>query len=98
MPLKKEDFHTSVYPSHTPSLPRLNRAIGQLEGVKRMIEGGRYCLDILTQLRAVRTAIHAAENDVLKRHLDECVLASFDDSADSQRKITEVKKLLDFMV
>ena len=39
-------------PSHLENIPRLNRIAGQIEGIKKMIEDGRYCPDILSQLRA----------------------------------------------
>ena len=41
-------------PSHKQEIPRINRAIGQLEGIKKMIEEQRYCPDIIIQLKAVR--------------------------------------------
>ena len=80
---------------HRATTPRLNRAIGQLEGVKRMIESGRYCPDILTQLRAARTAIKSAETEIFIRHLEKCVINSFGEKADEQ--IAEIKKIIDFM-
>jgi len=63
-------------PSHHEQLPRLNRAAGQLEGVKRMIADGQYCVDILTQLRAVRSAIKAIELGVLEVHMKSCLTHS----------------------
>ncbi|MDR2098455.1 MAG: metal-sensitive transcriptional regulator, partial [Rickettsiales bacterium] len=58
------------YPSHEKELPRLNRAIGQMEGIRRMIEARRYCPEILIQFRAVKSAIRAIENNILKTHLE----------------------------
>jgi DNA-binding FrmR family transcriptional regulator len=49
----------SDHPSHRDQLARLNRARGQLDAVTRMIDEGRYCIDILTQLRAARSALRA---------------------------------------
>jgi len=83
--------------NHTLTLPRLNRAIGQLEGVRRMIEAGRHCPEILTQLRAARTAIKNAETEIFKRHLEGCVASSFGNSKETHKKIAEVKKIIDFM-
>jgi len=100
MPLakpKRVRCHTGGHPSHEDSLPRLNRAIGQVEGAKKMIAAGRYCPEILTQLRAARTAIKAAEAEIFRRHLESCVAGSFGKPRDAADKIAEIKSLLDFM-
>lgn len=47
----------SNYPSHEKQISRINRVVGQLEGIKRMIEDKRYCVEIMSQLRAARNAI-----------------------------------------
>lgn len=61
------------HPDHSDQLRRLNRARGQIEGVVKMIEEGRYCIDILTQLRAARSALRAVEDGVLKTHVQHCI-------------------------
>jgi CsoR family transcriptional regulator, copper-sensing transcriptional repressor len=61
------------HPSHHDQLRRLNRARGQLEGVVKMINEGRYCVDILTQLRAARSALRAVEDGVLRTHVQHCI-------------------------
>ena len=53
---------------------RLNRAIGQLNGVKAMIEDNRYCGDVLTQLAAAESAIHRVSALMLQDHLETCVV------------------------
>lgn len=55
-------------------LRRLNRAIGQLNGVKAMLEDNRYCGDILTQLAASEAAVHRISEIILKDHLETCVV------------------------
>lgn len=52
---------------------RLNRAIGQLNGVKNMIDDNRYCGDVLTQLAAAESAVHSAAEIILRDHLETCV-------------------------
>lgn len=52
---------------------RLNRAIGQLNGVKNMIDDNRYCGDVLTQLAAAESAVHSAAELILRNHLETCV-------------------------
>lgn len=64
---------TNKNPSHQEELKKLNRIAGQIEGIRRMIGEGRYCPDILTQLRAVRAAIRTVEASVLETHLQHCV-------------------------
>ncbi|MDO4536532.1 MAG: metal-sensing transcriptional repressor [Coriobacteriales bacterium] len=53
---------------------RLNRAIGQLNGVRQMIEDDRYCGDVLTQLAAAESAVRAVSREVLRDHLHTCVV------------------------
>lgn len=87
----------SENPCHKHEIPRLNRAIGQLEGIKKMIEEQRYCPDIIIQLKAVRSAIKHVESNILKTHLEECVAKSFSDTETAKEKIMEIKVLLDKM-
>ncbi len=53
---------------------RLNRAIGQINGVKAMVEGNRYCGDVLTQLAAAESAIRRCRELLLREHLRTCVV------------------------
>ena len=53
---------------------RLNRAIGQLGGVKAMIDDNRYCGDVLLQLAAAEKAIHRVSELILENHLHTCVI------------------------
>lgn len=53
---------------------RLNRAIGQLNGVKAMIDDNRYCGDVLTQLAAAESAVRSVSSRVLQNHLETCVV------------------------
>jgi DNA-binding FrmR family transcriptional regulator len=86
----------SPHPSHTAEIPRLKRIRGQVEGVERMIGEGRYCVDIITQIRAARSALLALENSVLKEHLNHCVQEALTtkNSFDAAKKIQEITALL----
>lgn len=53
---------------------RLNRIAGQVGGIQRMIEQDRYCVDILTQIAAVRSALDTLGVELLSSHLESCVL------------------------
>ncbi len=86
----------SEHPSHKKELPRLNRISGQVEGVKKMIEEGRYCPDILTQLRAIRAAIKSVELCILDTHLSSCVTQAClsHDEKEQKKKIEEIRELI----
>ena len=62
--------HTTT---HTETLSRLSRIEGQIKGVKRMIEEGEYCIDIITQIQAARSALQSASKIILEKHLRHCV-------------------------
>lgn len=53
---------------------RVNRVAGQVAGIQRMIEEDRYCVDILNQISAVRSALDAVGVELLTAHLESCVL------------------------
>ncbi|OGQ13648.1 MAG: hypothetical protein A3B70_07865 [Deltaproteobacteria bacterium RIFCSPHIGHO2_02_FULL_40_11] len=61
------------YPNHTSELVRLKKIKGQIEGILKMIEDGRYCVDILVQFRAVGSALLATEKTILDKHIRGCV-------------------------
>jgi DNA-binding FrmR family transcriptional regulator len=78
-------------------LARLSRIEGQVRGVARMIEEGRYCIDVLTQIRAVRAALDKVEQETLGNHLQHCVAHAFHAGSerDRQDKIDELIEVLD---
>ena len=86
----------TISPCHTKSLTRLKRIEGQVRGIARMIEEERYCIDILTQLSAVKSALAGVEREVLKSHTDHCVADAVrsGDPAEQQEKIDELIELL----
>ena len=87
---------TQSKPNHADNLPRLNRISGQIDGIKKMIEEERYCVDIVNQIKAVRSALKSVEKNILSKHIKHCVAASFSTSkAEQQQKIDELIGLLD---
>lgn len=71
----------------THLINRLKRVEGQVRGVSKMIEEDRYCLDVLTQLRAARAALARVETKLHKAHLNHCIEhAIVSGSASEQRK------------
>lgn len=73
-------------------LGRLKRIEGQVGGLTRMIEEDRYCVDILTQINAVRAALHKVEEQILRDHVTHCVADAFSsgDAIEQQRKVEEL--------
>jgi CsoR family transcriptional regulator, copper-sensing transcriptional repressor len=71
---------------------RLKRIEGQVRGIARMIEEDRYCIDVLTQIRAIRAALRGVEDVVLKDHVEHCVedAITSGDGAEQRRKVQEL--------
>jgi CsoR family transcriptional regulator, copper-sensing transcriptional repressor len=77
-------------------LRRLGRIEGQVRGVARMVEADRYCIDVITQLSAVRAALRRVEEEILRDHVSHCVehaIAS-GDKADQRQKVSEIIDVL----
>lgn len=84
--------------NHDPKLvSRLNRIEGQVRGIARMVTEGRYCIDVLTQLQAVRAALGKVESAMLQDHLGKCIEGAITsgDAADQRSKINELVELLE---
>ncbi len=67
---------------------RLHRIEGQVRGIERMVEEDRYCIDILTQIAAVRNALESLGLEVLEDHVNHCVreaLTSGDEQTATQK-------------
>lgn len=83
--------------SNAAIVNRFRRIEGQVRGVAQMVEDGRYCIDILNQLQAVKSALAKAESEILKNHAACCVadaIASGDE--DEQRaKFSELVDLFE---
>jgi DNA-binding FrmR family transcriptional regulator len=77
-------------------LNRLSRVEGQVRGVARMVEEDRYCIDVLTQIQAVRAALARVESEMLKAHLDHCIEGAIvsGDVEEQRRKAGELIELL----
>ena len=73
---------------------RLKRIEGQVRGIARMIEEDRYCIDVLTQLRAVHAALRRVEKEVLRDHVEHCVARAMATGDDGLRRQT-VQELVD---
>ncbi|HKC13801.1 MAG TPA: metal-sensitive transcriptional regulator [Vicinamibacteria bacterium] len=81
---------------HTGQLPRLRKIEGQVKGLVRMVEDKRYCVDILTQLRAVRAALKRVEEGVLREHVEHCLALAMrgGDEAEQRTRVEELLQVL----
>ena len=75
---------------------RLNRIEGQVRGVARMVDEGRYCIEVLTQLHAVRAALARVETEMLRDHLSHCIESAIvaGDADEQRKKASELIELL----
>lgn len=76
---------------------RLSRIEGQVRGLSRMVEEDRYCIDIVTQIAAVRAALRRVEEEVLKDHVAHCVehAITSGNNTDQRRKISELMAVIE---
>ena len=80
----------------TGTVKRLNRIEGQVRGLARMVEDERYCIDIVTQIGAVRAALRRVEEEILRDHVAHCVdhAIKSGDKADQWRKVAELMDVM----
>ena len=83
-------------PDHTDNLAALRRIEGQVRGVQRMIEEHKYCIDILTQISAIRGALSRVEEGILEKHFKNCVTDAVKGTSEKekQQKMDEILKLI----
>ena len=76
---------------------RLNRIEGQVRGVIRMIEDDRYCIDVLTQIQAIRAALVRVESQMLKDHMSHCIEGAIvsGNTSEQRKKTAELITLLE---
>jgi len=85
--------HTHGYTKDKDALvKRLHRIEGQVRGVEKMVEDDRYCIDVLTQIAAVNTALESLAFKILDEHVRHCVTGALTsgDEADAQTKTEEL--------
>ena len=87
--------HTHGYTKDKEALvKRLHRIEGQVRGIERMVEDDRYCIDILTQIAAVNTALEALAFKILDEHVRHCVAGALA-SGDEQDAHAKTEELLE---
>ena len=85
----REDIKASV-------AKRLSRVEGQVRGLSRMVDEDRYCIDIVTQISAVRAALRRVEEEILRDHVAHCVdhAIKSGNKADQRRKVAELMDVM----
>jgi len=88
-------FHPRLYylQDRENLLARLRKIEGQVRGLQRMIEEGRYCVDILTQIAAIRAALNKVGLSVLESHTRGCVVGAVEEQAGDEA-IAELMEVL----
>ncbi len=82
--------------NHKQQITRINRIEAQVRGIKAMIENEKYCVDIINQIKAIRSALKSIEFIILEEHLNWCVkdAAMKNDKKDIDEKIDELMKII----
>jgi DNA-binding FrmR family transcriptional regulator len=94
--IKRRNSIVTQHSDHSAEIPRLRKIVGQLAGTEKMISEGRYCVDILQQVRAAYSAVKALEIAILKRHLNNCIVksAKSESSAKFNQRLKELLELI----
>lgn len=87
-----------IHPDHSCELGRLNRIIGQLEGIKKMISDRRYCPEIIVQSKAATSAINALSAAILRTHLESCVRETLEFRASPAKRDEQISELIDLFL
>lgn len=84
-----------IHKDNKKIITRIKRIMGQLSGVEKMICEDKYCIDIITQTSAIKSAISSLENEMLESHLSHCLYKETNKNklAEMQKEIIKVYKL-----
>lgn len=82
--------------THKETANRLARVAGQVNGVKRMVEEEKYCIDIITQIQAARSALRSVELQILQKHMHHCVSDAFEsgNKKEADEKMEELLRVM----
>ena len=90
------ELEMATHPDHSDNLASLRRIEGQVRGIQRMVEEKKYCIDIITQISAIKGALWSVEKKILERHFRHCVKDAIESQSkpDTNAKIQEIMDLL----
>ncbi|GMA52234.1 copper-sensing transcriptional repressor CsoR [Alicyclobacillus contaminans] len=89
-----ELHHHSYTPKKDDLLRRLKRIEGQVRGIQKMIDEERYCVDILIQIAAIKSAMHQVGLSILESHTRGCVADAIANHKDGEAKIEELMDVI----
>ena len=81
-------------PSHKKQITSLRRIEGQIRGIINMIDDGKYCVSILNQIKAAKSALVTVEAQILKKHTQSCIKNSLTDKKALDKKVDELLRLI----
>jgi DNA-binding FrmR family transcriptional regulator len=92
MTVAAEPAHHGYHADKDALIKRLHRIEGQVRGVERMVAEDRYCIDVLTQIGAVSTALESLAFRILDQHVNHCVAGALasGDEAEARQKTEEL--------
>jgi DNA-binding FrmR family transcriptional regulator len=92
MTLAAEPAHYGYHADKDALIKRLHRIEGQVRGIERMVAEDRYCIDVLTQIGAVSTALESLAFRILDQHVNHCVAGALasGDEAEARQKTEEL--------
>ena len=82
------------HPSHNKQIASLKRVEGQIRGIINMVIEEKYCVDILYQIKAAKSALVSIESKILENHIESCVKNSLRKKNDVDVKVSELLKLI----
>ena len=82
------------HPSHNKQIAALKRVEGQIRGIINMVNEEKYCVDILYQIKAAKSALVSVESKILENHIESCVKNSLGKKNDVDVKVSELLKLI----
>ena len=77
------------HPTNKAALRRLNIIEGQIRGIQRMVEEEKYCIDIINQISAARSALNNVGKLILRRHIDNCVANAIQNNGENSKEVID---------
>jgi DNA-binding FrmR family transcriptional regulator len=82
---------------HEEAAKRLKTVEGHIAGIRRMIDNGEYCIDVIRQIHAVNAALNKVSKIILEEHMNSCMITAVrgDDQAERERVLNEIAEVFD---
>ncbi len=81
-----------IHKDNKKIVTRIKKIIGQLNGVEKMIVDDKYCIDIITQTSAIKSAISSLEDEMLESHLSHCLQKEMNKKETNKNKLAEMQE------